>query len=155
MKNLFLALAFTTGLFTTSVSAQKVTEKELQGNWKLSTYVAYGASLNVETGEVTVPKEIEKSTNPGILKQIKDNMSQLKEQLKTSYIYITGNNFRQIIADEVKDGPFTLKEGKGSYVIAANFDDGTSSNIPVSINDKGQLHIKNNINKQEFIYTRE
>lgn len=155
MKNLFLTIAFIACMFTTTVSAQKVTEKELQGNWKLSTYIAYGTSLNVETGEVTASKEVEISTNPQLLQQIKDNMSQVREQLKTAYIYITGNNFRQIIADEVKDGPFTLKESKGTFVIAANFDDGTSSNMPVSIDNKGHLHLKNNIKKQEFIYTRE
>lgn len=155
MKNLTLSLTFIVCLFTTFVSAQKITEKDLQGNWKLTTYISYGASLDVETGEITIPKEIEATTNPGILEQIKGNMAQFKEQLKTSYIYITGNNIRQIMADQVKDGPFTLKENKGFYAIAANFDDGTSKNIPVSINSKGQLHVKDNRTQQEFIYSRE
>jgi hypothetical protein len=152
MKSLFLILI--TCFLPLIVSAQKVTMENLQGTWKLSTYSVQGVSIDVETGTISASKETETRTSPAFLAQIKENIKQYAEPIKTSYIYITGNNIRKIIADIVNDGPFTLKEKNGKQFIDANYDNGTTGQMAVNMID-GKPHITEARTQKEFIYTRQ
>ena len=126
--------------------AQKVTEKELQGKWKLISYTVTNATLDVETGKVTVVNPNDTSAS------LKKDLEGFADDLKTAYIEIQGNNFYQIITDAVKNGPFTLDEKNGIQSINAAFDDGTNEQLPF-IMKEGNLHFKLRHNKT-YVYKK-
>ena len=134
MKKSFLIICT---LFCFAASwAQKVTQKDLQGKWKLISYSIPNATLNVETGEVTLTVVNDATAS------LKTDMEGFAEDLKATYIEIEGNNFYQIVIDSVKNGPFTLGEKDGMQSINAVFDDGTQEQLPFELKD-GKLHFKN------------
>lgn len=134
MKKSFLIIC---ALFCFAASwAQKVTQKDLQGKWKLISYSIPNATLNVETGEVTLAVVNDATVS------LKTDMEGFAEDLKATYIEIEGNNFYQIVLDSVKNGPFTLGEKDGMQSINAIFDDGTQEQLPFELKD-GKLHFKN------------
>lgn len=149
-----IILAFIACSFTWLATAQKITDESLQGNWKLTTLIAAGISLDVASGKISSSKENEITTPPDALSIMKENIKQHGESLKDSYINITGKDIKQTMGGITKTGAFTVKSYKKSQTLATKYDDGTTNEVPVKIIN-GQLHVTNYKNKQELIYTRE
>src|SRR4051812_46986631 len=90
-------------LLSVSVWAQKATEKDLQGNWKLITYEVNGAILDVASGKVTLTKNDE-PLMAAMAGKLTADMESYAEGLRTSSLEIVGNNFNQIVVDSVRNG---------------------------------------------------
>lgn len=135
-------------------SSQKISEQELQGNWKLTTLTISGITLDVASGKIYSSKETEITTPPNAFATIKESIKQYGGSLRNSYIYINGNTIKQIMGDITKTGSFTLKDYRKIQLIFTKYDDETTSEVPIKIvNEK--LYITNPKNKQELIYSKE
>jgi hypothetical protein len=150
MKSFFLTL--TAFLFMLPLWAQKATEKDLQGNWRLITYAVQGASLDVQSGQVTLDKP-DSTLMAAMTVNLKADMEAYAEGLRQSSLEIVGNNFNQVIVDFVRNGPFTLGEKNGHQVITAHFDNGTSDDVPFEIVN-GKLHLSNSQGNKRYIYEK-
>lgn len=133
--------------------AQKATEKELQGNWKLVTYVVEGASLDIQTGKVTLGKA-ESQLQAALGVKLKSDMEAYAEGLRQSSLEISGNNFNQVVVDIVRNGPFVITEKNGQQFISAKFDDGSSDNIPFKFVD-GKLYLLHSKSPKQYIYEKQ
>lgn len=151
MKNLFcIACLF---FFASALWAQKATEKDLQGNWKLVTYEVTGASLDVESGKVTLTD----TKNPLLAplgNKLTTDMQGYAQGLRMSTLEIVGNNFNQTIIDNVRNGAFTIAEKNGEQVIIAKFDNGHSDEIPFKFID-GKLCLFNFYSPKKYIYSKQ
>lgn len=150
MKNLLL-IVFTFFLSIT-LWAQKATEKDLQGNWKLITYEVNGASLDVDSGKVTLTQ----NDNPlmaAMSNKLIADMEGYAEGLRMSSLEITGNTFNQVIIDNVRNGEFTISEKDGAQVINAKFDNGKKDEIPFKIIE-GKLYLFNFQSPKKYIYKK-
>lgn len=149
-----IIFAFAACLLTLLASAQKITEQDLQGDWKLTTLNTSGITLDVASGKIYSSKETEITTPPDAFATIKESIKQYGGSLQNSYIYITGNTIKQIMGDITKTGSFTLKDYRKIQLITSEYNDGTTSEVPIKIvNEK--LYITNTKNKQELIYSKE
>jgi hypothetical protein len=150
-----LLYVFVACCFATMASAQTVTEKDLQGNWKMASFFTSGITLDIATSAVTISEELKSQITPDIEEQINTGMQAAAAQLKDSSLTINGKNLSQKIAGTEKKGTYVLKDLEGKQYIAITYDDGTSNEVSVTIKDK-QLHITRSENGQEaeFIYTR-
>lgn len=146
--------AFVACIFALFASAQKITEKDLQGNWKLTGLITAGIALDVRTGKITNSKEAEITIPPDAFTIIKDNIKQYGGSLNNSYTNITGNSIKQVLGDITKNGTFMLKDYKKIQLISIKNDDGTNTEIPIKIVNE-RLYITNPKNKQELIYNKE
>ena len=150
MKNLFFIVC--TLFLPISLWAQKATEKDLQGNWKLITYEVNGASLDVESGKVTLT-QTDNALMAAMSNKLTSDMERYAEGLKTSTLEITGNTFYQVVIDNVRNGEFTLSEKNGTQVMNAKFDNGKNDEIPFKIID-GKLYLFNFQNPKKYIYKK-
>ncbi|RWX03823.1 hypothetical protein [Flavobacterium cerinum] len=151
IKNIF---TFTACIFTLLASSQKISEQELQGNWKLTALNTAGITLDVASGKIFSSKENDVTIPPDALAIIKDNIKQYGESLKNSYITITGSDIKQTMDDKTKFGSFTIKDYKKIQLISTTYNDGTTSEVPVKIVN-GKLCITNHKSKNELIYSKE
>ncbi|MCO6148279.1 hypothetical protein [Flavobacterium sp. NRK1] len=151
MKKLMLTI-ITCMIFMTAW-AQKFTEKDLQGKWKLVTYSTVNASLDIATGKATVT-ETGKSLGSAMEPRIKADIEVYAENLKIAYLEIEGNNFMQVLFDIVKAGPFTIKDKDNYQVLDAKFDDGTKGLIAFTIKDE-KLYLTYMGNGKTYIYERQ
>lgn len=149
-----IIFAFVTCTLTMLASAQKITDKDLQGSWKLTTLMTTGITLDVASGKISYSKETEITTPPTTLETIKDNIKQYGESLKDTSINISGNDIAQTMGGKTKTGTFTIKNHEKIQTLATKYNDGTTNEVPVKIIN-GQLHVTNHKNKQELIYSRE
>ncbi len=121
-------------------SAQKVSEKDLQGSWKLAAFNASGIYLDLATGLVTVSEELKSQLTPDIMEQINEGMKQATEQLKNSTTVFSGNTVEQKIGGKEKKGTYTLKDEAGMQTLTATWGDATTSEMVVFVKDN-QLHL--------------
>jgi len=150
MKKIFFTLSMF--IFVTSAWAQKLTEKDLQGNWKLIKYEVGGISLDIPTGKATM----EKTSDPlaaAMGMQMIGEMEGYTESLSMATLEIKGNNFSQLISSHMRNGPFTIIEKDGQQFISATFDNGSSDQIPFSIID-GNLYLLHSTKPKKYIYAR-
>ena len=117
-------------------SAQKITDKDLQGNWKLIGLSTNGVYLDVTTGTVTIPDDLKAQLTPDITTQINDAMTQAAAQLKNSTASFTGNALKQNMGGKEKNGTYTLKEVEGGQVMTTTWSDATTSETGISIKEK-------------------
>jgi hypothetical protein len=133
--------------------AQKATEKDLQGNWKLITYAVSGASLDVETGKVTLNEGDGSPLMAAMGIKLKTDMEAYAEGLRVSSLEITGNNFYQVIVDFARNGSFTITEKNDQQFISAKFDDGSGDDIPFKIID-GKLYLLSSQSPKQYVYSK-
>ena len=151
MKNFLLTICVF--FISTPLWAQKATQQDLQGNWKLITYMVPGASLDVATGKVTLSE----STTPiaaSMSAKLKADMESYTEMLQLSTLEIKGNNFYRVFYDVVNNGTFTIIDKKEYQIMSTNFDDGTSAEIPFQIKE-GKLYTTNLDKSKMYIYIRQ
>lgn len=132
-KALYLFLAC---CISTVASAQKVTGKDIQGNWKLAAFNASGIYLDMNTGLATISEELKSQLTSEDVAEINESMKQGIESLKISTISFTGNAVKQNIAGDEKTGTFEIKEINQEQRILSTYSDGSTSNTAIYIKDK-------------------
>ena len=136
-------------------SAQKITEKDLQGNWKLIGLSTNGVYLDVTSGTVTIPDDLKTQLTPDITTQINDAMTQAAAQLKNSTASFTGNNLKQNMGGKEKNGTFSLKDVEGGQLMTTTWSDATTSETGISIKDKKLSVLRSGQGQTaEFIFTK-
>lgn len=150
LLTLFSALC----LFTT-VSAQKLTNTDLQGEWKLSALDNNGAHVDITSGEITISTELKTQLTPDMVEQLSSGLKQSITKLRVSDVVFTGNAVKQNMAGKEKKGIYTLKEQEGKQYAAFNWDNNTTTESFIWIKNK-QLHIQKSEQGQvfEFIYSK-
>lgn len=150
MKKIFFTI--TACLCLLSVWSQKFTENDLQGKWILNIYATQSASLNLETGKVTLDKSAY-SFGQERADQLQHDMESYSEMLKTAYVEINGNSFIQLIGDSVKAGTFTIGDKENHQTIDGKFDDGSTGSIGFTIKD-GKLILFFPQRNKTYIYKK-
>ena len=156
MKNLiYLCLAIC--MFTSIAAAQKVTEKDLQGTWKMTNFVAGGLIVDVPANTVTLQPELASQLTPEQKKQFDEGTSLAMEMFKESYAYIEGKTIKQTMGGKEQAGTFTIKEQDGNqYLVLTENEGSPSEDILVSIKDK-KLYLTQGSadDKAEFVYVKQ
>jgi hypothetical protein len=152
-KLMYLFVAF---CLTTVASAQKLTDKDLQGTWKLAALEAAGMKIDVATEKVTLTPEMQAQMTPEMQQQMEAGMAEAMEMFKESYAYVEGKSLKQTMGPEERKGTFVLAQKDGKNVIDYTMEDGTKENITVSIVDK-KLHLSMDDEGTTalFIYTKQ
>jgi hypothetical protein len=125
---------------TMAASAQKVTQENLQGTWKLAAFNTSGIYLDLATGLVTISDELKSQLTPEMMTELNNSMKEGVEALRPSKVVFTGNNVDQNIAGQEKKGTFEIKDVNGEQHLISTYSDGTPSDTTIFIKDK-QLHI--------------
>ena len=134
-KLIYLCLAAC--ICTTLAFAQKVTNKDLQGNWKMTAFNAQGIGLDLKTQEVTISPEMQAQLSPEAITGIKEGMKQAVGPLSSSYVNFSGTNVTMAIGSpDAQANAFTLNEKEGKQSITVKNADGTTMDIPVVMKDK-------------------
>ena len=123
-------------LFTTMAFAQKITARELEGNWKMTGFSTQGIGFDLQTQEVIVSPEMKAQLSPEAMTGLKEGMKQAVEPMKASYVNFTGNNLKLVVGPETENGTFTLAEKNGKQVLVVKNADGTSDEVPIAYKDK-------------------
>jgi hypothetical protein len=142
-------------LFTTMAFAQKLTQKDLQGTWKMTAFSSEGISVDVTTEKFTLSKELEAQATPEIKQQIELGILQAMEALKESYAYFDGNNLRQTMGPQEQKGTYTLKEADGKQLLTIALPDGTSEEIVIAMKDKHLYMVQGGADGAEFVYIKQ
>lgn len=121
---------------STIATAQKVTEKDLQGTWNLAAFNSNGLHLDMATGTVTVSEELKSQLSPEMVAELNESVKEGIPALRSSNIVFTGKNTKQEIAGQVKSGTFIIKEINGEQYIITTYPDKTTSETGVAIKDK-------------------
>lgn len=152
-KLLYLSLAFC--LLTTLASAQKITEKDLQGKWKLASFTADGITFDIEKGAVTISEEAKAGLPPEALAQLKANMDAAIEPFKQAFVIFEGNKVKQTMGTESNEGTFTVIEKDKQQYLHATYGEITDD-AGVIIKDK-RLHltITGDGDDAQMIYTKQ
>jgi hypothetical protein len=155
MKKLFylsLALCF----FTALTSAQKVTQKDLQGKWKLTYFKADGLEFDIVKEKITISDEAKDVLPPEMLQQLQGNSTDALAPFKEAYAVFLGDKLQQILGPEVKECAYTITEKDGQQFIHATFEDGATDDTAVAIKDKQlYLTISGDGDDAEMIYSKE
>lgn len=138
MKKLIYLLAVC--LLSASAMAQKITPKDLQGNWTLSGFNQNGVTVDVATGTVSVTEEMKTQISPDMMSQIDESIKNVLEALRASNVTFTENNIKQNMGGKEKTGTYTIKDSDGRQLMNASWNDNTKSETVVWIKDK-QLYI--------------
>lgn len=150
-----LLILFSALFLFTTVSAQKLTNTDLQGEWKLSALDNNGAHVDIKSGEITISTELKTQLTTDMIEQLSEGLKQSISKLRVSDVVFTGNNVKQNMAGKEKKGTFALKEQEGKQYAAFNWDNNTASESFIWIKNK-QLHIQKSEQGQvfEFIYSK-
>jgi hypothetical protein len=153
MKKLIYLLAVC--CISLSALAQKITDKDLQGNWKLTGYNQNGITVDVLTGAITVSEEMKAQTSPEMMGQIDESIKESLEALRVSNVTFTGNTIKQNRGGREQNGTYTLKHSDGRLVMITAWSDQTTSETTVWIKDT-QLYIFKYEQGQsaEFVYNK-
>lgn len=136
-------LIYLFALFLISISAtaqKKITNQDIQGNWKLAGYNQNGITLDVTTGAVTISQEMKNQVSPDMMSQIDQSVKEILEPLRASEVTFTGNNVSQNMGGQKKNGTYTIKDKDGHQVMTTAWSDTTTSETTVWIKDQ-QLYI--------------
>ena len=153
MKKLFLLLAAC--MLTAAATAQKITQKDLQGTWKLASFSVSGLSLDVATENITFSKEMQAKYPGEALEQIKLSMLESVEGFKTARTYVEGSTIRQVVGPDEDKGTFTITDkGTEQFIVISN-PEGIAAEMQIFFKDK-QLHIIQKDEEQEvdFAYIK-
>lgn len=135
-----LIYLFVACCISTVATAQKVTEKNLQGTWNIAVFDAGGIYINMATDAITLSEELKSQLTPDMMTELDKNMKEGLPILKLSNITFTGNTIKQNIAGEEKSGTFIIKDLDGKQHIVYTYTDGTTSDTIIAIKDK-KLHL--------------
>lgn len=154
MRTLFFLCAILC-MATTTASAQKITQKDLQGAWKMIAFSADGIHVDVPTEKITLSPELESQLTPDMKQEIELGILEAMESLKTSFAYFEGNNVRQAMGTEEQKGTYTLKDIEGQQLLTATLADGTMQELGISIkgNTLYLMHLAPDAG--EFIYVKQ
>lgn len=144
-------------MFTSIATAQKVTEKDLQGTWKMTSFIGGGLIVDVPLNNISLKPEVESQLTPEQKKQFNDERELAMEMFKESYAYIDGNSIRQTMGGKEQKGSFTLKEQDGKqYLVLTESEGSATENIEVSMKDK-KLYLTQGAEneKAEFVYVKQ
>lgn len=147
-----LAMCF----FTTIASAQKLTQKDLQGTWKMTAFNAGGLNVDVITEKVTLSPEVEAQMTPETKQQMQAGMQQAMEVFKASFAYVEGNNLRQTMGGQEQKGTFTIKDQDGKQYLVLTQPEGITEDILVSMKDK-KLYLSQGAGDDaaQFVYAKQ
>ncbi len=126
---------------STVASAQKLTDKDIQGTWKLAALEASGMKIDVAGEKVVLSPEMEAQLTPEAKEQMNAGMAQAMEMFRESYAYVEGKNLRQTMGPEEQKGTFVMAQKDGKNVITLTKEDGTTEEIVATIVDK-KLHLE-------------
>lgn len=151
-----LIYLFVACCLTTVATAQKIAEKDLQGDWKLTALNANGVSLDIKTGTVVISEELKSQLTPDLITQINDGMKQAVEPLKNSSTSFTGANVKQTIAGQEKSGTYVITSKDNVNTITFKWSDNTTTDAEISVKDK-KIHLSKSEQGQsaEFIFSKE
>ncbi len=154
MKKLtYLFVAF---CLTTVASAQKLTEKDIQGTWKLVSLEAAGMKIDVPTEKVTFSPEMQAQMSPELQQQAQAEIGGAMEMFKESFAYIEGKSMRQAMGPEEAKGTFEIAQKDGKSVMTYTMDDGVVEEIAVSMVDKKlTLSMNDEGTSTVLIYTKQ
>lgn len=161
IKNIFMKkliyMCLAVCMFTSIATAQKVTQKDLQGTWKMTNFIGGGLIVDVPLNKISLNPEIESQLTPEQKKQFNDEMSLAMEMFKESYTYIDGNNMRQTMGGKEQKGTFTIKEQGGKqYLVLSEGEGAPAEDIHVSVKDKKLYLTQGEENeKVEFVYMKQ
>lgn len=134
MKKLFY-LSFAFCLLSTLAFAQKITEKDLQGKWKLTYFTADGITFDVEKDLLTISDEAKETIPPNAIAQLKESLEPFKE----AFAIFEGNKVTQTMSTESNTGTFTIVEKDKQQYLRATYN-GVADDAGVAIKDK-KLHL--------------
>lgn len=142
-------------IMSVSAIAQKITDKDLQGSWKLTGFNQNGITLDLATGTVTVSEEMKAQLSPEMMGQIDESVKQVLEPLRASNVTFTGQSIMQNMGGQEKSGTYTIKESDGRQIMTTLWTDNTNSETTVWIKDQ-QLYIFRYEQGQsaEFVFTK-
>jgi hypothetical protein len=138
-----LMFLFVAVCLSTVASAQKLTEKDLQGNWKLSALETSGMLIDVEKEKIVLPPEMEAQLTDDQKQQMNAGMAQAMEMFKEAYAKFDGKKLTQNLGPEGQEGTFVLAQKDGKNVLTLTEADGSTKDIIVSIVDK-KLRLEEN-----------
>lgn len=152
-KLVYLCMAI---CFSTIATAQKVTEKELQGTWKMTALTTQGVHLDIATKKVTIPDEMKSQLPPETVQQIQTNMQQAAEPLSKAFMYVEKNNIRQVMGPQEEKGTFTISDKDSKQYLVTTLADGRASEGEVALKDN-KLHVTQTDGTQvaNFIYEKQ
>lgn len=134
-KIIFLALISFIGITAT---AQKATEKDVQGKWKMISFAADDVTIDILAEKFTLAPELEKSLTPAQKEEMELSMQMGIEMLKEAYASFEGTKFSQVVGPETQTGSFFMKDGNS--MVSIN-DNGEVIDLVATIVDK-KLHLK-------------
>jgi hypothetical protein len=134
--------------------AQKYTQAEIQGKWKLVTYITSEATLDLTTGKATVDDIVAAKYGPEYTAELIKKTEALTEKLRLSYLEIDGAKFALLVNDVVRSGTYKIKKDKkNKQIIQATFLDTSQSTVPFIMKD-GNIVLENYF-KDHYIFERE
>jgi hypothetical protein len=131
-----LLYLFVACCLTTVASAQKLTDKDIQGTWKLSSFDAGQLKVDIATEKITLSPEIEAQMTPESKQQMEAGMAQAMEMFKESYAYVEGKNLRQTMGPQEQKGTFEIAFKDNKNVLTLTQADGTKEDITIAMVDK-------------------
>jgi hypothetical protein len=151
-----LLYLFVAVCISATASAQKLTDKDIQGTWKLAALEASGMVIDVVKEKVTLPPETEAMLTEEQKAEMNAGMAQAMEMFRESFAKIEGKNLTQNLGPEEQKGTFVMAQKEGKNVITLTQEDGTTKEIIVSIVDK-KLRLEENEGGAAavFVYTKQ
>lgn len=155
MKKL-LYFTFALCFFTTLASAQKVTEKDLQGKWKLTYFIANGVTFDIVKEKVTISDEAKSMMSADIFQQLQNHPSEAIEPFKAAYADFDKGKLKQIMGADVTECVYTIIEKDGQQFVHVTYADGASDDTGIVIKDKQlYLTITGNGDDAQMIYSKQ
>lgn len=134
MKTLYMIFAFCLVSFT--ASAQKITEKDLEGKWNVTRVEAPTITLDYEKGTVELSPELQAMVPPEQLEEIRKTMAG-PEGTGKPIMEFAGGKMTYTMEGEREEKAYTLQYKDGKDVL--NFENEEGLYIEVSLSD-GILH---------------
>lgn len=155
MKKLVMMCLFFCSMTTIS-NAQKVTEQQLQGSWKMTGLTTQGVHLDIENKTVNIPQEMKSQLPPESIQQIEANMKQAATSLKDSYMRIEQDKITQVAGPQEDSGTFKLVEHDNQQFMDITLSNGQSGQTPIAMIDK-KLQVTQSDGTQvvNFLYTKQ
>lgn len=139
-------------LFTTIASAQKITQKDLQGNWTLLGFESGPIYFDLVKKDLVIPAELKGQIPPDADAELRAAIP----MLEGSYLEIKDDNLTMTLGREAENGTFVLAEKENKQIITITFKDGTSDDSEIFMKDK-QLHLvqyTDGEKESEFVYAK-
>jgi hypothetical protein len=138
MKKLFLFMTFSVVL---AAQAQEVTEKSLEGNWKICAFDVNGIYWDFKTDAVRLPAEyanLGESQKEALIADIKTGLT----DHKNGTFIIKGNYLEQNMAGQEASGSYTIEKKDGKDYLRIVNDDAakTTDIVQVTLKD-GKMQI--------------